>query len=356
MDRIIVSSREVADLGPLAADAGPVHPKLPPPIHWSVRVALSLLVLVLPLLCLIAIIMRVAFRNQSPRIRHAWTAFLSTLLIVSGLLTSASVVVFFSLGPLPAMLSASSGSSDLDERPEFPQLPSSANMDPMTISQELKPLVVVVSPAQKSWFNQGLLAGNSYGAGMLLHADEKGYLLATARHVVDGLRAGGNSGRVLVATLTGLWSEADVIARHDNLDLVLLWVPRHSGHASFTQPIAHGQDGEPIFVIGHPEGLKFTLSNGIVSRLDGEVVQISAPVSPGNSGGPVYDSRGNLVAVVTSKMDRSQDPNAENLNFAIAAQALADASGWKFSGNGREAFDRFQKAARGLAPGSGHQD
>lgn len=353
MDRIIVSSREVAEIGNLAVDAAPLQPKLPPAIHWGVRAALSPLVLVLPPLCLIAIILRVALRNQSPRIRHAWTAFLSTLLIVSGLLTSAAVVVAFSLGPLPAMLSASAGSADLDERAQFPQLPSSAAMDPMTISQELKPLVVVVSPAQKNWFNKGLMAGNAFGAGMLLHADDKGYLLATARHVVGGLTSKGDSGRVLVATLAGLWSEADVIARHETLDLVLLWVPRHSGHASFTQPIARGQDGESIFVIGHPEGLKFTLSNGIVSRLDGEVVQISAPVSPGNSGGPVYDARGNLVAVVTAKMDRTLDPNAENLNFAIAAQALADASGWKFSGNGREAFERFQQATH-AAPQAQH--
>jgi S1-C subfamily serine protease len=349
MDRIIVSSREVAEIGSLAADAAPVAPKLPPPIHWGLRAALSPLVLVLPLLCLLSIVIRVAFRNQSPRIRHAWTAFLSTLLIVSGLLSCAAVVVVFSLGPLPAMLSASAGSADLDERSQFPVLPSETAMDPMTISQELKPLVVVVSPAQKNWFNRGLMASNAFGAGMLLHADAEGYLLATARHVVNGLMSKGDSQRVLVATVTGLWSEAEVVARHENLDLVLLWVPRRSGHTAFTQPIARSQDGESIFVIGHPEGLKFTLSNGIVSRLDGDTVQISAPVSPGNSGGPVYDARGNLIAIVIAKMDRTRDPNAENLNFAITAQALADASGWKFSGNGREVFDRFQQAVRALS-------
>jgi S1-C subfamily serine protease len=91
--------------------------------------------------------------------------------------------------------------------------------------------------------------------------------------------------------------------------------------------------------------LKFTLSNGIVSRLDGDMVQISAPVSPGNSGGPVYDSHGNLIAVVTAKMDHNVDPNAENLNFAINARALTSSAGWSFSGNGQEEFEHFVSAA-----------
>src|SRR5262249_21665106 len=118
--------------------------------------------------------------------------------------------------------------------------------------------------------------------------------------------------------------------------------------ASFTQPVSKGQDGEAIYVIGHPEGLKFTLSNGIISRLDGSVVQISAPVSPGNSGGPVYDAHGNLIAVVTAKMDHNLDPNAENLNFAVDAQALIEPKGWSFANNGRQYFDAFVRASHSV--------
>lgn len=346
MDRITVSSREVAEIGDLTAGSAPLQPKLPPAIHWGVRAALSILVLVLPVLCLFAIIMRVAIRGQAPRIRYAWTSYLATLLIISGFLTSAAAVVMFSLGggSVPGIVNASSGSTDFDERRQFPQLPSSSPMDTVAISQQLKPLTVVVSPTMRGWFGRQAMPGMSYGAGMLLHADNQGYLLATARHVVDEGKSGAESMQVLVATTSGLWSQADVIARHKELDLVLLWIPRHSGSAGFTQPVAKGEDGEPIFVIGHPEGLKFTLSNGIISRLDGTMVQISAPVSPGNSGGPVYDSRGNLIAVVTAKMDHNVDPNAENLNFAISAQALADSSGWNFSGDGEKKFDAYVSA------------
>jgi S1-C subfamily serine protease len=150
--------------------------------------------------------------------------------------------------------------------------------------------------------------------------------------------------RVLLSLASGVWSDAEVIARHTNLDLVLLWIPRHSGNGEFAQPIATPKEGENIFVIGHPEGLKFTLSTGIVSRMENSTLQISAPVSPGNSGGPVYDAQGNLLGVVSSTMDKSFQPNAENLNFAVTAQAFLKLSGWEFAKNGRERLQEYLQA------------
>ena len=94
-------------------------------------------------------------------------------------------------------------------------------------------------------------------------------------------------------------------------------------------------------MIGHPEGLRFTLSTGIISRLHGSTLQISAPVSPGNSGGPVFDDRGELVGIVTSMVDKHGDPNAENLNFAVSADALLHDSGWQFSGVGKRRLSDF---------------
>jgi hypothetical protein len=62
---------------------------------------------------------------------------------------------------------------------------------------------------------------------------------------------------------------------------------------------------------------------------------MSAPVSPGNSGGPVFDDRGNLLGIVTSMVDKQGDPNAENLNFAVRADALLEDSDWEFVSFGR---------------------
>ena len=98
---------------------------------------------------------------------------------------------------------------------------------------------------------------------------------------------------------------------------------------------------ENVFVIGHPEGLRFTLSTGIISRTDGSTIQMSAPVSPGNSGGPVFDDKGNLVAIVTSMVDKHGDPNAENLNFSVRADALRQESDWDFAKLGRKHLDDF---------------
>jgi S1-C subfamily serine protease len=150
---------------------------------------------------------------------------------------------------------------------------------------------------------------------------------------------------------SGAWAGADVIARHATLDLLLLWIPRESGHADFVEPVASAIEGENIFVIGHPEGLKFTLSTGIISRLDREVLQVSAPISPGNSGGPVFDDKGNLVGIVVSKINKTLDPNAENLNFAIRADNLLHDSGWEFTGGGRDRFTEFLNSqTRGHIP------
>src|SRR5262249_33952868 len=156
--------------------------------------------------------------------------------------------------------------------------------------------------------SQQEMPSGSFGAATLLQANTEGYLFITARHVVDGYAWGkGGPSRALIAMLSGAWGGADVVARHKTLDLLLLWVARQSGSGNFAQPLAQAEptvEGESVFVIGHPEGLRFTLSTGIISRMHGSVVQISAPVSPGNSGGPVFDDHGNLVGIVTSMVDK----------------------------------------------------
>jgi hypothetical protein len=64
------------------------------------------------------------------------------------------------------------------------------------------------------------------------------------------------------------------------------------------------------------------------------VLQVSAPISPGNSGGPVYDEFGNLIGIVTSKVSRSMEPEAENLNFAISTDALLHEADWEMVNSG----------------------
>lgn len=79
--------------------------------------------------------------------------------------------------------------------------------------------------------------------------------------------------------------------------------------------------GEPVSVIGNPLGLDHTLTNGIVSArriYEGErFIQMSAPISPGNSGGPVFDAHGRVIGVSVAQMIGGQ-----NLNLAVPINQL----------------------------------
>ena len=347
MDKIVISPNEITEIKEAPEGAPRPEAKLPPAIPWWARISVGILALCLPLLCLIAIILRVAFRAQAPRVRYAWTGYLSTLLIISGFLTSAASVLLFSFGSVPAILAT--GLSELDEQSDFPALPAAKELTGADAARELKPLVAVVAPTAQSFFGKREVLSNSFGAGMLLEVNDRGYLFASARHVIGfGSWTLKDRHRAMLSLSAGIWAGAEVIARHTRLDLVLIWVPRHSGSAEFAQPIATPREGQAIFVIGHPEGLKYTLSTGIISRMENSTLQISAPVSPGNSGGPVYDQQGNLLGVVSSTLDKSYQPNAENLNFAVSAQALLKENGWEFSNDGKQHLEDYLAKLHGL--------
>jgi S1-C subfamily serine protease len=360
MEKIVISPAEVAETQSPADQPARLEPKLPPAVPRWAKWTLAPLVLLLPLLCLVAIVLRVAMRGLPPRTRHEWTSLLATLLIVSGMVTSLATVLVFSFAPLPSV--AGAGLSELDEQ-TYPSLPAAVPMSAKDVSEKLKPLVAVISPARRSWLTHEEMPTVSFGAGTLLQANAEGYLFITARHVLDGpaWNVAKSGSRALIAMTSGTWGTADVVARHQSLDLLLLWVPRERGNATFVQPVAKAtllSEGENVFVIGHPEGLRFTLSTGIISRMSGSTIQMSAPVSPGNSGGPVFDDRGNLVAIVTSMVDKHGDPNAENLNFAVRADALLEDSGWEFESFGRRRLTDYvthDEALKRIVPAGGQQ-
>jgi hypothetical protein len=113
-DRVVVSSDEINQIKPASDAPHSVLDRLPSPVPWWARMGLSALALALPLLCVVAVILRVAFRGQPPRVKYAWVSFLSTHMVVSGFLTTVGTVLFFSFVPVPAIVNA--GLPDLDER------------------------------------------------------------------------------------------------------------------------------------------------------------------------------------------------------------------------------------------------
>lgn len=86
-------------------------------------------------------------------------------------------------------------------------------------------------------------------------------------------------------------------------------------------PLAPGQvtPGDQIFAIGNPEGLEKTISQGIISgirkRDDRDLLQITSPISHGSSGGPILNSKGEVVGVAVGMLEDGQ-----NLNFAVPVQ------------------------------------
>jgi S1-C subfamily serine protease len=123
---------------------------------------------------------------------------------------------------------------------------------------------------------------------------------------------------------------ARVVLEDRNNDLALLSIDDARFTGLGTVPyLFQGKSvdvGTSIFVLGYPlrasMGDEIKLTNGIISSKSGfqgdaTSYQISAPVQPGNSGGPLFDAQGNLVGIVNAKHE-----GAENVSYAVKASYL----------------------------------
>jgi S1-C subfamily serine protease/Holliday junction resolvasome RuvABC ATP-dependent DNA helicase subunit len=162
--------------------------------------------------------------------------------------------------------------------------------------------------------------GPSNGTGFFVTAD--GYVVTNA-HVVEGCED------PQVVSGSGQPVAAQVIARDAANDLALLKVPARSEQVAHLR--AGVRIGEEIAAFGYPllgtlsTGGNFTTGN--VSALagfknDSRHVQITAPIQPGNSGGPVVDQCGNVVGVVVANLGAHAKGSAQNVNFAINISVL----------------------------------
>jgi serine protease Do len=155
------------------------------------------------------------------------------------------------------------------------------------------------------------------GSGWVAHSDSSGSDLVTNFHVIA---SAWNAGIASVDARQGDRTFRGTIVRVDpNNDLAVVHVKeRLAALASIT---ARPKLGTTVMAVGSPLGLGGTISVGVVSgfrSIDGsDYVQFSAAISPGNSGGPVVDSHGRVVAVASAKLVGT---GVEALSLAIPVQ------------------------------------
>jgi len=154
----------------------------------------------------------------------------------------------------------------------------------------------------------------SQGSGFFI-SDNR---IVTNRHVIE------NAHHASIKTALGNSFPVKGILAEDELkDLAVLSVkvPK-SQYKSLTLSKSLPKEGREIVVIGSPLGLEHTVSNGIVSAIRdlpgfGEIIQITAPVSPGSSGSVVVDKSGEVIGIVVSQFSAGQ-----NLNFSIPSSQI----------------------------------
>ena len=157
--------------------------------------------------------------------------------------------------------------------------------------------------------------------------------MLTNNHVVEGC------GRMVARNAVGAEQPAPVLATDRQRDLALLSIP-----SSFGPPLSFRREpdvrrGETVVTYGFPLfGLLSngpTLTTGDISALSGlrdnqTNFQISAPVQPGNSGGPLLDSNGNVVGIVVAKLNAARIAEItdgdipQNVNFAVKSGPAVD--------------------------------
>jgi serine protease Do len=159
-------------------------------------------------------------------------------------------------------------------------------------------------------------AKQTIGSGFFVRPN----VVVTAAHVAQGAGAG-----IFVATPAGR-GPARVVATDASRDLALLETSGPTASSVLALASATPKVGEWIVVLGNPFGAGITATAGIVSAAPGAItatpalidkLQINAAVNPGNSGGPVCNLRGEVVAVASSLV-----PGGQGLAFATPAAAI----------------------------------
>ncbi len=182
--------------------------------------------------------------------------------------------------------------------------------------------------------NEETRASGGSGSGIILSSDG---LVLTNHHVI----AAGKTYTIMTAD--GKETPATLVAQDADLDVAVLRMQTKYVSNSFQSPpplvsSSKAKSGEKVFTVGHPLAgilsVEPKYNEGTISALSGmqddlHTMQISVPIQPGNSGGPLANARGEIIGIIVSTIDggallRQRDIMAQNINFAIKADPVRE--------------------------------
>jgi serine protease Do len=151
-----------------------------------------------------------------------------------------------------------------------------------------------------------------------------GFFINPRGHIITNYHVLSRAAKAEIKTFDGRqYPINQVLAADPKLDLIKVTAALPAGPPAYLSiSPRRPRLGERVIVLGSPLGLDQTVSDGMVSGIRqlpglGELVQISAPISPGSSGGPVLNVKGEVLGVARGFLSRGQ-----NLNFAIPGNLI----------------------------------
>jgi hypothetical protein len=182
-----------------------------------------------------------------------------------------------------------------------------AQITPQQIAQRSFKSTVLISINDKNQQPLGL------GSGFVLENN----LVATNFHIIEN----SYGGFVKLVGSDKKYKIIGLIEKSEKYDLAIISVEGLVAPKLLLGDFSKVEIGEAIYVIGNPSGLEGTFSQGIVSGIrtieNEKLLQITAPISPGSSGGPVMNNNGEVIGISVATLR-----NGQNLNFAIPIDYL----------------------------------
>jgi S1-C subfamily serine protease len=232
------------------------------------------------------------------------------------------------VGAKTASVTGPMGTFELTEAAAAPAFDSEEQQN-IAVYKKALPSVVNITSTQVAFdFFYGPVPQQGQGSGFIL--DKQGHIL-TNNHVID------NAQRVEVTLSDKHKYKATVVGVDKDHDLALLMI----NNAPNLQPATLSESenlvvGQRVYALGNPFGLSGTMTRGIISAMRSirgpagnpidNAIQTDAAVNPGNSGGPLLNSRGEVIGITTLIANNGADQSS-GIGFAIpinTAKAVLD--------------------------------